>query len=93
MSKFMMGAILLPVGFVVSMIPPFIFGIPIIMAAFGLAIAGLFGTTKSAAKATAAGIRAVQEHNANKDYAARMAELEARERAVAAQESRTSTTR
>ncbi len=93
MSKFMMGAFLLPVALVLTVIPPFIFGIPALIAAFGLMFAGTFGATKSAAKAAAAGIQAVQEHNANKDYATRMAELEARERAVAAQETGTSTTR
>ncbi len=93
MGKFMMGAILLPIGFVLTLIPPFIFGIPVFAAAMGLCIAGLVGGTAKAAKATATGIQAVQAHNAQQAYAARLAELEARERALAAHEAQAASPR
>ena len=82
MGKILMGSMLFVGGIVLTFIPPFIFGIPVMAAGLGMAGFGFFKTGKSAAQLTASGIKAVQEHQAGKAEAAQVASLEERERAV-----------
>jgi len=84
-SLFLSGGMMVG-GLVLSFVPPFIFGPILFAVGLVMGIKGLFGTAKTAAKVTAAGVNMVKEHNAAKDQAARLADLEAREQALAARE-------
>jgi hypothetical protein len=86
MGKVAMGSMLLVGGMVLTLIPPFIWGAPVGVAGLVMICAGLFGGAKTAAKATATGIKALQERDANQAHAERVAALEAREKAVLEQE-------
>jgi hypothetical protein len=93
MGKIIMGSMIFVAGIVLTFIPPFIFGLPVMATGLGMVGFGFFKTGKSAAQATAAGIKAVQEHGAAKEYAERLAELEARERALAERETSSNNSR
>lgn len=66
MGKVLLGSLLLVAGLFASVIPPFIWGIPLFAAGLAMGIAGLFGTTVSAAKTVVAVSKEVSRASAAK---------------------------
>jgi hypothetical protein len=89
MGKMILGGTMMVFGLFLSFVPPFIFGPILFVAGLGLGCAGMFGATKDAAKATAAGVKAVQNYSREQDLARRERELAEREQAIAGQTPKT----
>lgn len=67
MFKIFFGCALLVIGVMVSMIPPFLWGIPVLMAASGMIWAGLGQLGFWAAKGAVKGAVALAEKSQKKD--------------------------
>ena len=63
MFKILIGLILIVVGAMLSFIPPFIFGIPVILAAGGMIMAGVARLTGQAVKGGVTVAKHLQEKN------------------------------
>jgi len=87
MLRMALGGVMMLAGLVLAFIPPFIFGIMLFAAGLYVGFRGMFGVTKDAAKATAAGVKAVQNHNREADLARRERELAEREASLARERS------
>ncbi|WP_342154383.1 hypothetical protein [Methylorubrum sp. SB2] len=61
MLKILMGLFLIVVGAMLSFIPPFIFGIPVLLAAGGMIVAGVAKLTGRAVKGGVAAAKSLQD--------------------------------
>ena len=77
--KMAIGGFLLVAGLFASFIPPFIFGVPLILAGYAIGFKGMFDTGVGVAKAGAAATKAVHNYNKEKNLAERERALVERE--------------
>lgn len=85
MGRILVGSAMLGFGLLLTFVPPFFFGPLLMLGGFYMLARGSFGVTKDAAKATAAGVKAVQNYSREQDLARRERELAEREQALAEQ--------
>ncbi|WP_213290544.1 hypothetical protein [Bradyrhizobium sp. sGM-13] len=85
MGKMILGTMILGFGIILTFVPPFFFGPLLIIGGFAMMFRGGFSMTKDAAKATAAGVKVVQNHSREQELARRERELAEREQALAQQ--------